>query len=146
MDIELVATFYERLAPVVEKLQAGGKMDIPVKEGGWTPKQLIHHLADAQTQAYYRILWLLTEDHTTLKPFDQDSWVAVVSDHPVEASLSLLKGIYSRWYHLLKDLDPSQYERTGMHPETGEVKIGPLVEYYINHGETHFSQFASMVD
>jgi len=146
MDIEKVRTFYERLEPVVEKLKKQDMLDQPVREDAWTPRQFLHHLADAQTQAFYRILWIITEDHTVIKPFDQDDWVRITGDYPVEAAMAQLKGVYLRWYHLLNGLDETQWQKTGHHPELGQVTIKPLVEYYIEHGETHVSQFASLVE
>lgn len=140
MNIELLRTFYPRLKAAVDKLSIA-QINSPSKIGGWTPGQYLHHLADAQTQAFYRCLWILSEDNTTLKPFDQDNWVALVGHFPIEGSLAILDGVYQRWVMLLDSLQDWQWELKGTHPELGEISIRDIVKYYQDHGEGHIVQF-----
>ncbi len=81
-------------------------------------------------------MWILSEDVTTLKPFNQDKWVELSKDFPIDAALHIINGLYTRWFHLLKNINPKDYQKA-IHPEIGEVVLGPLIEYYINHGESH---------
>ena len=118
MDIDKLATFYDRLEPIVHAIEEKGRMNTPVKEDGWTPKQLIHHLADAQAQAFYRLLWIATEHNTVLKPFNQDDWVNFTGTYPVESSMAILKGIYSKWYYLMKDADNALLKKERIIPRS----------------------------
>ena len=137
MDISKVETFFQRINTVISNIKKENKLFTPIKKDGWTPVQIINHLVDAQTQAYYRTMWILSENMTTLKPFNQDKWVELTRDFPIDASLNILNGLYVRWFHLLKNIEPKDYKKKAYHPEVGEVILGPLVEYYINHGESH---------
>ena len=137
MDINKVETFFPRLNKIITTLRKENKLLTPIKNGGWTPVQIINHLVDSQTQAYYRTMWILSEDMTTLKPFNQDKWVELSKDFPLDAALHIINGLYTRWFHLLKNINPKDYQKIAIHPEIGEVILGPLVEYYINHGESH---------
>ena len=137
MDLNNVETFFPRLDKIITILRKENKLLTPIKNGGWTPVQILNHLVDSQTQAYYRTMWILSEDVTTLKPFNQDKWVELSKDFPIDAALQIINGLYTRWFHLLKNINPIDYHKKAIHPEIGEVVLGPLVEYYINHGESH---------
>lgn len=141
-----LSTFADRFEKAVNSIQ-NEKLDNKIREGGWSIAQIIHHIADAQAQAYYRVKWILTEDETTLKTFLQDKWAelpdSVTSD--VSGSVALIKGVYIRWSHLMQSLTEQDWNKKGKHPEIGEVTVDSLFDFYFNHGEGHLSKLASSV-
>jgi hypothetical protein len=108
----------------------------------WNVAQNVHHLADSHMNAYIRMKLLLTEEHPTIKPYDQDQW----SEHPdanqpdLTVSLSILRGLHQRWVMLMQGLSEEQWLRTGRHPESGEISVAGLLCSYAEHGEAHIDQ------
>lgn len=108
----------------------------------WTVAQNVHHLADSHMNCLIRIKLILTEDHPTLRPYDQDAW-AVTPDYvhtPIVESLMLLRGLHSRWAVLFEHLGDEQWQRTGFHPDNGVVTLDGLLRDYAAHGEGHLDQ------
>ncbi len=124
---------------VIQNLDAA-QLETPYRPGGWTVKQLIHHVADSHINAYTRFKLGLTEDNPTIKPYDQDAW-ATLSDTeklPVNISLTLLQALHTRWYQLLYDLTESQWQRTIYHPERKvEITLWELLKSYAWHSRHH---------
>lgn len=119
-------------------------LDRPYRDGGWTRRQVVHHIADSHMNAYVRMKLILTEDHPTLRPYDQDTWAALPdSAGPVAPTLQLIRGLHTRWADLLDTLDAAAWRRTAHHPEDGEVVLGDLVEKYAGHGAHHVRQLKS---
>ena len=118
------------------------ELDTPYRDGGWTRRQVIHHIADSHLNAFVRIRLILTEEHPTLKPYDQDSW-AELSDSmtgPVNASLQIIAGLHRRLVLLLRSLTDEQWTRTAFHPENGEMNVDDFLKLYSWHGEHHLAQ------
>lgn len=108
----------------------------------WTVAQNVHHLADSHMNSFIRIKLILTEDHPTVRPYDQDAW-AVTADYahtPISESLTLLRGLHSRWATLFEHLSEEQWARTGLHPENGVITVEGLLRDYAAHGEGHLDQ------
>ncbi|HYF64057.1 MAG TPA: DinB family protein [Herpetosiphonaceae bacterium] len=108
----------------------------------WTVAQNVHHLADSHMNCLIRIKLILTEEHPTLRPYDQDAW-ALTPDYahtPISESLTLLRGLHSRWAILFEQLSEKQWQRTGFHPENGVVTLDGLLRDYAAHGEGHLDQ------
>jgi hypothetical protein len=121
------------------------QLDTQYREGGWTVRQVVHHLADSHVNAYLRFRWLVTEDHTTIKTYDQDQWASLPdSQLPLESSLRLLEGLHERWAAFLDLLPGDAWSRTGMHPERGEVSLDDLLEMYSGHGAHHAKQITDL--
>jgi hypothetical protein len=136
--IEVLAGHPARVRESVEGLP-DGRLDVPYRDGGWTLRQLTHHLADSHLNAYVRFRLALTEDHPTIRPYDQDAW-ARLSDAraaPVAPSLQLLEAIHARWVMLLHAMTPEDFERTLRHPEIGDVTLDYMLEQYAWHAEHH---------
>lgn len=110
------------------------------RPGGWSVKQLIHHLADSHLNAYIRNKLAYTEDNPVIKPYDENEWVLTadaVSDD-INTSLQILKGVHGRWGMFLKSLDQSDFERTIFHPEHKKtMSISFLTGMYAWHGRHH---------
>ena len=118
------------------------QLDTPYRPGGWTLRQVVHHLADSHTHAALRMRQILTEDHPTLRPYDQDAWAALAEARqgPIEDSLALLEALHARIVRLLEGLPDEAWERTAFHPEVGEVTLAGLVRTYAEHGAHHVAQ------
>jgi len=94
------------------------QLDAPYRPGGWTVRQVIHHVPDSHMNSYTRFRLALTEDNPTVRPYAEDLWAELVDARtmPVEVSLTLLESLHARWVRLLESLTPEQYARTFEHP------------------------------
>ena len=122
------------------------QLDTPYREGGWTPRQVIHHLADSHMNAFIRMKLILTEDNPTLKAYDQEVWAKLPDTMklPVQGSLSILKGLHERWTALLQNAIDSDWPRTALHPESGTVTLESLLNTYARHGANHVQQITKL--
>lgn len=136
------------LPPIIRLAVKGlndDQLDTCYREGGWTVRQVVHHVADSHANAYLRFKWLVTEDHPTIKTYDQDVWAALPDSRlPVESSLRLLDGLHERWAGFLESLPAEAWSRTGTHPERGEVTLDDLLEIYADHGAHHAGQITDL--
>lgn len=121
------------------------QLDTPYRTGGWTVRQVVHHLADSHLNAYIRLKLALTEEKPLVKTYDETQW-AELKDYqlPIEFSLSILEGLHHRWVHLLRTLTPSDLEKTFIHPELGEVSVGKNIGLYAWHGKHHLAHITSL--
>lgn len=117
------------------------QLDSTYREGSWTLRQVVHHLADSHVNAYTRFRLGLTEDHPTIKPYDENKWAALEDARamPVGVSLELLEALHSRWVTLLRSLEPASFDRSIDHPENGAMTIDQLLAMYAWHGEHHIA-------
>ncbi len=122
------------------------QLDTPYREGGWTVRQVIHHLADSHMNAFVRMKLIVTEEKPTLKPYDQNAWAATMDGRsaPVASSLAMLRGLHERWSALLESLPESAFGRTAVHPERGEVTLESQLTTYANHGVKHIGHIAGL--
>jgi uncharacterized damage-inducible protein DinB len=122
------------------------QLDTPYREGGWTVRQLAHHIADSHMNSFIRVKLALTESNPTIKPYDQDEWVttADVTGVDVELSLVLLEGLHARWTRLLASLPPSDFARTFNHPEIGMQTLDRQLQLYAWHGRHHVAHIVSL--
>ncbi|HCV43114.1 MAG TPA: putative metal-dependent hydrolase [Bacteroidetes bacterium] len=122
------------------------RLDAPYRSGGWTVRQVVHHLADSHMNAYVRTRLALTESHPTIKPYDERAWAELIDARkaPVESSLILLESLHYRWVMLLRSLLPSDFLRTLQHLEHGVISVDFLLQLYAWHGRHHVSQIKSL--
>ena len=121
------------------------QLDTPYRDGGWTVRQVVHHVADSHVNAYLRFRWLVTEDYPTIKTYDQDVWAALPDSRlPLDSSLSIIDGLHERWASFLESLPDEAWSRKGMHPEIGEVTLDRLLEIYSGHGAHHAGQITDL--
>src|ERR1700736_1321712 len=95
------------------------QLNTPYRDGGWTPRQLAHHLPDSHMNSYIRFKLALTEDEPTIKTYEEALWaeLADAKTTPIEPSLALLENLHSRWVLLLRSLTPGDLARKFRHPE-----------------------------
>ncbi len=143
-SIERIISLPKRLQSHVEGL-SDEQLDTPYRDGGWTVRQVVHHLADSHLNAYTRTRLALTEDHPTIKPYDQDAW-AVQADYalPLDASLKILEGVHFRWGVLWQSVSDEQFARTLHHPDNGTMSIDDLLRSYAQHGDSHLQQIRDL--
>ncbi len=135
------------LPAALESLVAGlteEQLDTPEGEGEWTVRQVVHHMADADVNFFARTKWVLTEEKPALKLFQQEDWAKLpdATLAPLQASLSLLKGLHQRWVVLLESVTEAGWKRRAVHPTLGEVSLEDLIASYARHGEVHLEQIA----
>lgn len=113
----------------------------PYRPGGWTVRQLVHHVADSHANAYLRVKLGLTEQEPTIKPYDQDSWVTLADSRlsPL-VSLTLLDALHTRLVAVLRRMPPEQFARTINHPENGIMTLDQVAAMYAWHGDHHIQQ------
>ena len=121
------------------------QLDTPYRDGGWTVRQVVHHLADSHSNAFLRFRWIVAEDMTTIKTYDQDVW-ATFEDMkmPLEPSLTLLDGLHERWTYFLSSLPDDAWSRKAHHPERGEVSLEDMLQTYSDHGAKHVKQITDL--
>jgi hypothetical protein len=134
-----------RLRAAAEGL-TGAQLDTPYREGGWTVRQVIHHIPESHMNAYIRFKLALTEDQPTIKPYDEAAWAELgdVQSTPVETSLALLEALHDRWVRVLRMLDEAAFARTFRHPELGLVRLDQNLALYAWHGKHHVAHITSL--
>ena len=121
------------------------RLDTPYREGGWTVRQLAHHVPDSHMNAYIRFKLALTEDAPTIKPYMEDRWAELPdSRQPVENSLALLDSLHRRWTTLLRSLDDADWSRTFRHPELGPMTLEKTLGLYSWHSRHHTAHVTSL--
>ena len=123
------------------------QLDTPYRPGGWTLRQVVHHLADSHLNAYVRMRLALTEDSPTIKPYDQDRWAALEDARtgPIDDSLVLLEALHTRWVSLASSLGHDGLHKTFFHPEQEtEVSVQTLLAMYAWHGRHHVAQISRL--
>ncbi|TAL61822.1 MAG: putative metal-dependent hydrolase [Bacteroidetes bacterium] len=117
------------------------------REGGWTVRQVVHHLADSHINAYIRIKLALTENNPTIKPYEEKLWAELddAKNIPVEISFSLLDALHARWVYMLKKLSAEDLSKTVFHPESKrEMSVRFLIALYVWHGKHHVAHITSL--
>jgi len=122
------------------------QLDTPYRPGGWTVRQVVHHLADSHMNAYVRFRLALTEQEPTIKPYDQALW-AELSDartSPVGLSLTLLDSLHQRLVLLFRSMAPADFARGLKHPELGYVTLEKYLAMYAWHGKHHVAHVTNL--
>lgn len=124
------------------------QLDTPYRPGGWTVRQVVHHVPDSHLNSYMRFKLALTEDEPTIKPYAEDRWaeLADTKSTPVEVSLTLLDSLHDRWVRLLRSLTPEQWKRTFRHPDLGAMTLEKTLALYSWHGRHHVSHITGLRD
>jgi uncharacterized damage-inducible protein DinB len=152
LDSEARRTAIEEIAMAPTRLRGAVagldevQLDTPYREGGWSPRIVVHHVPDSHMNAFIRTKLALAEEHPRIKPYDQAVWAQLpdVAGTPIETSLRLLEALHERWVVLWKSLGPQDFTRTFDHPEMGAVSLDQLLALYAWHGRHHTAQISSL--
>ena len=122
------------------------RLDTPYRPGGWTVRQVVHHLPDSHLNSYVRFKLALTEDEPTIKPYYEDRWVELqeAKTAPIELSLALLDSLHKRWVLMLRSMKSEDWKRTFRHPDLGVVSLEKNVALYSWHGRHHVAHITSL--
>jgi len=121
------------------------QIDTPYRDGGWTVRQVVHHVPDSHMNSYIRFKLALTEDNPTIKPYAEDLWAQLPdSKLPVEVSLRMLELLHERWVVLLKSMDEAAWKRTFRHPDLGEMPLPAALALYAWHGRHHIAHVTAL--
>lgn len=141
----------EEISSTPGKLRAAVKgfneaqLDTPYREGGWTVRQVIHHVPDSHLNAYTRLKLTLTEDKPTIKPYNEAAWAELDdSTMPIEISQTLLDSVHSRWDRVWRSLKQEDFARVLIHPDHGERNIDWLLFIYEWHGKHHTAHITEL--
>ena len=143
--IARIAALPGELRLLVQDL-ADRQLDTPYRAGGWTIRQVVHHLPDSHLNAYVRTKLALTEEVPTIKPYDEAAWATLpdACTGPPEGSLRLLEGLHARWVATLRALDEPALLRTLHHPEEGTLTVSWFIQHYAWHGSHHHAHIANL--
>jgi uncharacterized damage-inducible protein DinB len=143
--IETIASAPARLREAVAGLSED-QFDTPYREGGWTVRQVVHHVPESHMNSYIRFKLALTETEPVVKPYDEDAWARLpdVAATPVGVSLQLLDSLHRRWVILLRGLKDSDWKKQFRHPEIGLVSLESNLALYAWHGDHHIAHITQM--
>ncbi|MEQ1623877.1 MAG: YfiT family bacillithiol transferase [Sediminibacterium sp.] len=143
LDLQFLPEALERAINNLDEAQ----LNTPYRDGGWTVKQLVHHVADSHMNAYIRFKLGLTEEKPTIKPYEEQDW-ALLADNdlvPINVSLTLLHALHLRWVATIKDLTEEQWNRLVVHPAANrEMSIWFLLGLYAWHGNHHVAHITTL--
>jgi uncharacterized damage-inducible protein DinB len=143
--INQISVLPSRLLENVSNL-SNTQLETPYREGGWTVKQLIHHMADSHVNAYIRTKWTLTEDCPLIKAYDEKLWaITPETNNDIGLSLLLIKSLHQKWATLLSQLTEVERARSFIHPETqNKINLNMLIHNYAWHGEHHLAHILGL--
>ena len=121
------------------------QLDTPYREGGWTPRQVVHHVADSHMNGFIRYKLALTEDNPTIKPYAEDLWAKLADNSlPTHLSLPIVDNVHHRWITLLNAMKESDWARTFTHPEMGVRRLDQTLALYAWHGRHHVAHITKL--
>lgn len=122
------------------------QLDTPYREGGWTVRQVVHHVPDSHMNAFVRFKLALTEEEPTIKPYEEAEWAKLPdSSLPIEVSLRMLEALHERWVALMRAMTPEDFARRFVHPEHGRsMSLDHTLQIYAWHGRHHVAHITSL--
>ena len=143
-NIETLRLLPQRLRAAVAGLDAA-QLDTPYREGGWTVRQVVHHVADSHANSYIRFKLALTEDWPTIKPYDEAAFAQLAdSKLPIEGSLALIEALHGRWVALLEALTKADFQRGFTHPKMGRQSLANALAIYAWHSHHHTAHITTL--
>jgi uncharacterized damage-inducible protein DinB len=124
------------------------QFETPYRDGGWTVRQLVHHVPDSHLNAYLRFKLALTEDNPAIKTYEESLWARLpdTAGTQIGVSLMLLEALHRRWVVLLRAMQEAEWSRTYVHPEQGRVRLDYILGMYAWHGKHHVAHIISLRD
>ena len=144
LAIATIAETPQQMRDAVQGLDED-QLDTPYREGGWTLRQVVHHVPDSHLNAYIRLKLALTEPTPVIKPYDEAAWANLVDTTavPIDVSLNLLDAVHKRFVALLRAMKDDDFRREYVHPETGRHPLDHLLALYAWHGPHHVAHITS---
>ena len=143
--IKTIEALPQQLRMEVENLSQK-QLDTPYRDGGWTIRQVVHHLPDSHINCYVRFKLALTEDNPQVKTYEEHLWAELQDSFktPIDVSLSLLESLHKRWAILLRSLTDKQFEKTFQHPEWGNITLSKTLALYAWHSKHHLAHITEL--
>lgn len=144
----VLEAFPSRLKELVAGL-TDAQLDTPYRPGGWTVRQVIHHLYDSHTNSYVRFKWTLTEDSPVIKAYYEDRWAELFDtvSAPVKLSLQALEALHAKWVYLIKGLSDEDLQRVFIHPAGGKkVTLAENIGIYAWHSNHHYAHIRNLLE
>ncbi|HCY75413.1 MAG TPA: putative metal-dependent hydrolase [Ignavibacteriales bacterium] len=143
--IKTIETLPSQLKKEVENLSPQ-QLDTPYRDGGWTIRQVVHHIPDSHVNSYVRFKLALTEDNPQIKTYEEHLWAELPDtfNTPIEISLQLLDSVHKRWAILLRSLTDEQFEKTFQHPEWGNITLRKTLALYAWHSKHHLAHITEL--
>ena len=142
--IQVLRDLPERLTAAIEGLD-DAQLDTPYREGGWTVRQLVHHVADSHANCYVRFKLALTEDWPTIKGYDEKAWANLADSRmPIDVSLALLTALHARWVSLLESMSEDDFSKGFTHPENGKQNLAVVLAVYDWHSRHHTAHITAL--
>ena len=143
--IDAISEAPARLASAVAGLTPA-QLDTPYRPGGWTVRQVVHHIADSHMNALIRFKLALTEDEPMVKTYHEERWAELVDTKtpPIESSLILIENLHKRWVLLMRSFTPTDWLRKLRHPEWGLATMDFLLAEYAWHGRHHVAHITAL--
>jgi uncharacterized damage-inducible protein DinB len=122
------------------------QLNTPYRDGGWTLRQVVHHVADSHGNSFFRFKWALTEDWPTIKPYDEAAWADLTDSRslPVESSLEMIAALHERWVALLESLTEDDFKKGFNHPERGRQDLATALALYAWHSLHHTAHITGL--
>lgn len=121
------------------------QIDTPYRDGGWTLRQLVHHVADSHAMSYTRCKLALTEDWPTIRPYNEAAWALLVDSRmPIDCSLAMIAALHERWVALWESLTDADFQRGYNHPENGRQELATVLAIYAWHSRHHTAHITSL--
>jgi hypothetical protein len=122
------------------------RLDTPYRDGGWTVRQLVHHVADSHMNGLIRVKLALTEDNPTIKPYDENAWARLRDVKlPIELSLTILDSVHARWIAVYEGMNTADFDRTFFHPERKEsLTLDAHTQLYSWHSRHHVAHITAL--
>jgi hypothetical protein len=135
----------ERLRKAVDGL-SDTQLDTGYREGGWTVRQVVHHVADSHANSYIRFKLALTEDWPTIKTYDEAAWADLADSRclSVDVSLAMIEALHTRWVELLRSLSDADFEKGFTHPERGRQNLAEALALYDWHSRHHTAHITGL--
>jgi uncharacterized damage-inducible protein DinB len=143
-QIEILRQLPDRLSAAVAGLD-DAQLDTPYREGGWTVRQLVHHVADSHANSYVRIKLALTEDAPAIPAYDEAAWARLTDSRmPVNVSLAFTAAVHARMVNLLESMSEADYQKTFRHPDRGTVTLANNLDLYAWHSRHHTAHITQL--
>ena len=138
---ELSAELRKEVEPLNDE-----QLNTSYREGGWTVKQVVHHLPDSHLNSYVRFKLALTENNPTIKTYEEHLWAELKDsfETPISVSLTLLESLHTRWAVLLRSLTDEEFSKTIQHPEWGNISLNTMLAMYAWHCKHHLAHITEL--